>query len=174
MDSLTLNVNVQQTVGVSTSNGSILLPTGFLQQINAGVSYNVLGDESGQIDVLHFQVYEVAAGTSEVINLLTDIANPSATSGSLDPFTTLTVFSIIMLDNADGSDPASSITVGNASSASQLFFGATNHTIKVVEAGSFAWLGEVGVARGGTNLQIYNNDLSNTATFALLLAGRTS
>lgn len=175
MDSVTLSMGMSQEVACGKSN-SPLSPSTTHDYENPHLNYGTVSLGLGFIDNLHYHVYTLDKSASIGLDLSAALGTPVDAAGTGPTgFTKITVLRVMLRANVDGSAGSASIRFGNHGTApAKLFLGSVSQTFDVGGDGRFSWESDTGVARGGTNLKILNLDGSNTATFSLLIAGRTA
>lgn len=142
------------------------ISSGFILQIGNGTA-------AGTANIFFCQERKILANTSETLN----IANGTLLSIFSANLTMVSVnyYRMELIDDPDGGNTATSVTVGNAAHPFQGWFGANTTTYTLdkggvpYEAGSPS--GKTVTANASDQIKVANNDAGNAAFYRLTLVG---
>lgn len=175
MDSVSVNTNISQSVHIKDDNGT-LNPTYFSQLREDSSGYGTVGSSTGQIDRLYYASHTLDKSGTVGINLTSLPTEPGGV-GSGGAIATVTLLHVKIFPNSDTTITASGLTMGDTAGTdmAKLMFNNVSTTFNIPkDPGLFSWGGDVGVARGGNSIKFTNQDSSNTITFTVLIAGRST
>jgi hypothetical protein len=174
MDSISLTTTITKSVRIAVANGT-LNSTTFSQTKEDSAGYGAVGTATGTIDRFYWKEHIVAPSGSVTINLA---SLPEAPEGaSAGAVVTLTELHVKISENANSTITASGLRIGDATGVNmaKMMFGSVSTTFDVPKSpGLFSWAGDGGVAVGGNSIKFTNLDSSNTITFTVEIAGRST
>lgn len=175
MDSISVNVNVTESVYIAVDNGT-LNPTTFRQQKSSEAGYGTVGSTTTTIDRLYYN--SLTLGKSETVGIdLTSLPTEPGGVGSGGAVVTLTGLSVIIVANGDSTITGSGLRIGDSAGTNmaKMMFGSVSTTFDLPkDPGIFVWGGDVGVPRGGNSIKFTNLDSSNSITFTVKITGRSA